>query len=229
MKFFTFCSFLLMMSIFSCSNQEQFSKDFQQQTTGRYLLHPDAEIGVHYKNNTLLLDWLGAKDIEPLIMNDQTFYVKEMNKKMRLVMHPTDSVYYLSEVADDTAISYDYKKLPDTVRVPSYYLLNKDYDKALQGYLKIQAENSTFTFIEEKKFNSYGYDKLRNKEFDDAIAVFKINVALYPESANVYDSLADAYLKSGDSLEAFKNYSKSLTLDSGNPRAKRYIKAYDKE
>ncbi|MBQ0769392.1 MAG: tetratricopeptide repeat protein [Bizionia sp.] len=217
------------MFVFSCSHQVQFTKDFQQQTTGRYLLHPDAEVAIHYNNNTLLLDWLGAKDIEPLLLDDRTFYVKEINKKMKLVLNPADSSYYLSEVIADAAITYDYKKLPDTVHVPSYYLLNKNYDKALQGYLEIQAEDSMFVFIEEQKFNSYGYDKLRKNEFDDAIAVFKVNVALYPESANVYDSLADAYLKSGDSLEAFKNYSKSLTLDSGNPRAKRYIKAYNKE
>ncbi len=152
-----------------------------------------------------------------------------MNKKMRLILNPKDSVYYLSEVLDDDVINYDYKKLPDSLHVPSYYLLNKEYDKALQGYLKIQSEDSVSVFIEEDKFNSYGYEKLRNNEVDDAIAVFKMNVALYPESANTYDSLADAYLKSGDSLEAFNNYSKSLRLDSGNTRAKRYIKAYAKE
>ncbi|TYC16987.1 tetratricopeptide repeat protein [Bizionia gelidisalsuginis] len=229
MKPFSLCSFFLIVFVLSCSDQDQFTEAFQQHTAGRYLLHPDAVIGIHYNNNTLLVDWLGAKDIKPLLLDDHTFYVKEMNKKMRLVLNPADSLYYLSEVIGDAAVTYDYKKLRDSQHVPSYYLLNKDYDKALKGYLQIQVEDSASIFIEEKKFNTYGYETLRNDAFDDAIAIFKMNVALYPESANVYDSLADAYLKSGDSLDAFINYSKSLTLDSGNPSAKRYIKGYNKE
>ncbi|MBE0424859.1 MAG: hypothetical protein IBX66_13150 [Lutibacter sp.] len=47
---------------------------------------------------------------------------------------------------------------------------------------------------------------MREKNFELAIAIFKINVALYPKSSNVYDSLGEAYLKSGDTLKAIENY-----------------------
>jgi len=53
-------------------------------------------------------------------------------------------------------------------------------------------------------------------------------MALYPKSDNVYDSLADAYLRNGDSLQAFNNYKKALELNTGNDRAKAYIKKYSK-
>ena len=33
-------------------------------------------------------------------------------------------------------------------------------------------------------------------------SIFKINVALYPTSSNVYDSLAEAFMKSGDTVKA---------------------------
>ena len=56
-----------------------------------------------------------------------------------------------------------------------------------------------------------------------------MNVALYPESDNVYDSLADAYLRSGDSLQAFNNYKIALEYNSGNKRAKQYVEAYNKK
>jgi predicted negative regulator of RcsB-dependent stress response len=39
----------------------------------------------------------------------------------------------------------------------------------------------------------------------------------------VYDSLGEAFMKSGDTIEAIKNYKKSLALDSGNRRAKRIL------
>lgn len=55
-----------------------------------------------------------------------------------------------------------------------------------------------------------------------------MNVALYPESENVYDSLADSYVRSGDSLQAFNNYTKALEFNSGNKRAKEFIEAYQK-
>jgi tetratricopeptide (TPR) repeat protein len=43
-----------------------------------------------------------------------------------------------------------------------------------------------------------------------AIAVFKLNVEAYPNSANVYDSLAEAYLVDGNRIEAITNYEKAL-------------------
>jgi len=45
----------------------------------------------------------------------------------------------------------------------------------------------------------------------------------------VYDSLADAYLRNEDSLQAFSNYKKALQYNTGNRRAKRYIEAYKKK
>ena len=81
--------------------------------------------------------------------------------------------------------------------------------------------------IDEYELNRLGYNYLRDKNYQNAIAVFKMNVTLYPESGNVYDSLADAYLRSGDSLEAFTNYKKALEIEPENSRALKYIKAYN--
>ena len=47
--------------------------------------------------------------------------------------------------------------------------------------------------------------------------MFKLNVELFPESWNVYDSLGEALLKAGDTEKAIKMYEKSLTL---NPESK---------
>ena len=52
-----------------------------------------------------------------------------------------------------------------------------------------------------------------------------MNVALYPESSNVYDSLGEAYLASGDSIKALNNYKKSFELNPNNVRAERVINA----
>ncbi len=74
-----------------------------------------------------------------------------------------------------------------------------------------------------------GYAQLRKKKYENAINIFKINVALYPTSSNVYDSLGDAFRKKGDTIKAISNYKKSLEFDSGNARAKRIISKLEKE
>ncbi len=60
--------------------------------------------------------------------------------------------------------------------------------------------------------NQAGYLLLGQKRTDDAIAVFRGNVELYPFSANVYDSLAEALERAGRSDEALANYSKAVEI-----------------
>ncbi len=47
----------------------------------------------------------------------------------------------------------------------------------------------------------------------------KLIVSLYPQSGNAYDSLAEAYVKSGDRARAVENYQRSLALDPANTNA----------
>lgn len=63
--------------------------------------------------------------------------------------------------------------------------------------------------------NQIGYDLLWEKQIDKAIEVFHANVDLYPEEANSYDSLAEAYYKKGDHKNAKKYYKKALEIDPG--------------
>ncbi|MEZ4856598.1 MAG: tetratricopeptide repeat protein [Gelidibacter sp.] len=223
-------SLLSSLLVFSCSKGIHYSAEHIAQTSGRYLYNQDEIIDVYYDDNTLFLKWKGADKIKPVALDANTFFVADMYKKLRFVQNPKTQQRYLGTVSEtnDSVVTYDYLKVADTFETPSMYLKDKDYDKALAGYLEIQKQDSTSVFIEERAFNSLGYKLLRAKEFDDAIAVFKINVALYPESDNVYDSLGEAYLKKGDSLNAFDNYKKSLQLNTGNRRAKEFVDYYAK-
>jgi tetratricopeptide (TPR) repeat protein len=76
----------------------------------------------------------------------------------------------------------------------------------------------------EGSLNSFGYDLLEKKDTAGAIQVFKLNAASFPESANAWDSLAEAYMKSGDPRNAQLNYEKALTLDATNENAKEMLK-----
>ena len=47
----------------------------------------------------------------------------------------------------------------------------------------------------------------------------KINVALYPDAFNAYDSLGEAYMNHGNTELAIANYQKSLELNPENKNA----------
>jgi tetratricopeptide (TPR) repeat protein len=229
MKSIIFFCFLFLFV--SCSNSVDFTQEHIQETSGRYLYAPDEVLEVYYENNKLYLKWRGAEKIEPVVLDENTFFIPDMYKKLRFVKQSGTNDLFLSVVnpEDEDLVTYDYLKLSDSVDIPSEYLRKGNYDKALTGYLEIQRKDSSHWSIDEYEFNRLGYSLLSEKEYQNAINVFKINVALYPKSSNVYDSLADAYLRSGDSIEAYNNYKLSLELDVDNVRAKHYIKAYNSD
>jgi len=73
--------------------------------------------------------------------------------------------------------------------------------------------------ISEGTVNQVGYSLMGNKKMSDAILVFRKNVELHLDSWNAYDSLGEAYMKSGDKELATKNYQKSVELNPKNDNA----------
>jgi tetratricopeptide (TPR) repeat protein len=69
-----------------------------------------------------------------------------------------------------------------------------------------------------------GYQLLQIGRTDQAIEIFKLNIESFPESANVYDSIGQAYAVKGDNPEAIKNYEKSLKLNPKNQNAEDQLK-----
>jgi CubicO group peptidase (beta-lactamase class C family) len=70
------------------------------------------------------------------------------------------------------------------------------------------------------ELNMLGYELLGEGEVEMAIAVLDLNLKRFPEDANCYDSLAEAYLTAGDRERAISLYRKALEVDPGfeNPR-----------
>jgi predicted alpha/beta superfamily hydrolase len=66
--------------------------------------------------------------------------------------------------------------------------------------------------IPEATLNQFGYQLMGAKKHDDAILVFKRNVALYPASANVYDSLGEGLEAAGKYDDARQNFEKAIEM-----------------
>jgi tetratricopeptide (TPR) repeat protein len=102
----------------------------------------------------------------------------------------------------------------------------KGLKAALDDYTELKKKfygRSAYDFS-EGSLNAFGYNLLEAKDAAGAIQVFKLNTESFPESANAWDSLAEAYMKSGDPKNAQLNYEKSLTLDPTNQNAKDMLK-----
>jgi len=81
--------------------------------------------------------------------------------------------------------------------------------------------------ISERQFNSLGYRFLQKNLLPHAITVFRMNVETFPQSANVYDSLAEAYLILGDKYNTIQFYKKSLELNPQNENARSRLERMD--
>ncbi len=69
----------------------------------------------------------------------------------------------------------------------------------------------------EEQFNRAGYNLMGGKRFEEAIYVLGMTAQLFPESANVWDSLAEAYWKSGNIEKAKEYYNKAIKMDPDGP------------
>jgi len=111
-------------------------------------------------------------------------------------------------------LKYESYKSPGRVLLKN--ILAKGADAALGEYRQWRQGRAPGDVVNENQMNRIGYDLLSAKRVKDAIEVFKLNVADYPQSANVYDSLGEAYRANGDREMAIKNYERSVELDPKN-------------
>jgi tetratricopeptide (TPR) repeat protein len=82
--------------------------------------------------------------------------------------------------------------------------------KGADEHYKKLSDKFGFTLpVPELLINQIGYQLLFADKADDAIATFKANVERYPDSANVYDSLAEAYERGGRADLAAPLYEKA--------------------
>jgi len=104
------------------------------------------------------------------------------------------------------------KSIADTL---SATIASSGIDQAAKQYRDLKAAAPAAYNFAEYELNALGYQLIRAKKLEEAIRIFQLNVEAYPQSSNVYDSLAEAYMDNGNKAQAIANYRKSLEL---NPR-----------
>ncbi|KGK29427.1 alpha/beta hydrolase [Cellulophaga sp. E6(2014)] len=107
-------------------------------------------------------------------------------------------------------------------------LLEKALDNAI--VLAIAAKKTeTENKHSESDLNDWAYTFLTNEESEKALAIFKLNTMLFPDSFNAFDSYGEALLLSNNKPEAIKMYEKSIELNPENENGKAVLLKINQE
>jgi tetratricopeptide (TPR) repeat protein len=117
--------------------------------------------------------------------------------------------------------------LPPALKLLRAELVKRGFENAVTVAAELKGKDAKFE-LREGDLNSWGYRLIEDGKLKEAIEILKLNVSLYPESGNAYDSLAEAYETAGDKAQAIKNYKRSLELDPKNTNAVEHLKKLEK-
>jgi tetratricopeptide (TPR) repeat protein len=116
----------------------------------------------------------------------------------------------------------DDRMAPDIELVVADAVARAGPDSAIRTYHTLRARYPAIAF-EEQQLNHLGYGLLQGGKVDAAIVIFRLNADAFPKSANVYDSLGEAYMDHGDRTLAIRNYERSLALNPANDNATKML------
>ncbi len=74
-----------------------------------------------------------------------------------------------------------------------------------------------------RALNSYAHDLSNAGKMNDGLELLLLTVELYPRNANLYDSIGEFYLKTGNKAQAIESYKKALLLDPNIESSKRML------
>ena len=158
--------------------------------------------------NTLITRMPESKNLIVLLNNTGGTKLGEMSQKIAGILFGKPYKPPVRDIADT---------LFNTV-------MEKDVQTAIKHYRDLKATQKDAYDFSERQLNDLGYRLMQMKRMRDAIEIFKLNVEMFPQGFNTYDSLAEAYMENGDKKLAIQNYKKSLELNPRNTGAVEKLK-----
>jgi tetratricopeptide (TPR) repeat protein len=206
------------------SSPEKFDEDVPENLKpylGNYLFAAvNLEYRVYSKDGTIAIDdpiEKGTFKLQP--PNEEGGWVDEYNKNV--VYFEKDSEGKVINLKIDVANAFTKGELvSDSLEK---LIRTEGIESAMQKYHLLRMESNPNLIFSERSINALGYRFLNEGKLNEAIEIFEMNVADYPESFNSYDSLGETYMKSGEKALAIENYQKSLSLNPQNENAKKRL------
>ena len=189
---------------------------------GRFQLYPDLALTVSRQNGKLRGQVTNREAFDLLPISDTEFITTADEVRYVFVRDAAGHIEAMKVRFGDGNITAP--RLAKDALIPYELLVAGRVDEAVEAYRKIRREHPNDPGASEEHLNNLGYGLLQQKKTAEAIAVFKLNVELYPKSWNVYDSLGEAYMVNGEKEKAIASYKKSLELNPGNTNGAAMLK-----
>ncbi len=179
-----------------------------------------------------ILDYCGvaSSQIKLIMLNNQDSFYKQSpqhEERGMNIHHVPDLVVFDNKKEEGRIIESPVASLEkDLLAITSdeKYLSNYEAVAVLIDFLgrnNTPDSNSMITTVanmikpfskSSNELNTFGYVKMASREMDKAEVAFRINCILYPDNANVFDSMGDYYVKNNNKASAMENYQKALQI-----------------
>ena len=189
---------------------------------GRFLVNPDRVLTVQREGGRLTARPTAEQPFELLPVSETEFLRLDRNIRYTFLKSEGGTVNAV-KMSGDGGVG-EGKRVANDQLIPYELALAGRADEAIAAYKKIKDERPALPVVAENRLNNLGYELMRQGRVAEAITIFRANVELYPQSANVYDSLGEAYMTKGDKQLAIKNYKRSLELNPKNENAATMLK-----
>jgi len=192
--------------------------------SGRYKIHNDDLLEVSGKEGELFIKHLGEEMKQLTRISDSTYISKEKNEPIQFKLDSeTKNLKMVYWNPNDNSVISSYEMMASDEKTPLEIIASGDFENGLSAYFDIQSADKNDVAVNENRLNRKGYQLMADDNIELAKAIFKVNMKLYPESANVYDSYAEACMLNKEYEPAIKNYQKSIELNPQNQNAQNMI------
>jgi tetratricopeptide (TPR) repeat protein len=130
---------------------------------------------------------------------------------------------------EDSKLLDNNNGITDTIelkRLSELVTAGKDIGAIIEIIKKEDKDQPNY-YITQFEINNLAYKLMRQDKNSDALKLFQLNVELYPNEFNVYDSYGECLLKMGDTENGINAYKKSLELNSDNTNAKIVLSEFE--
>jgi len=112
---------------------------------------------------------------------------------------------------------------PYAIKAFRSLLVKRGFGQAPEILNGLKKKNRAFS-LSEHDLNEFGFILMQQDKKNDAVEIFKLNAALNAASGNAYDSLAEAYEGTGNTILAIQNFKRCLELTPKNDYAAGQLK-----
>ncbi|MCG8329206.1 MAG: serine hydrolase [Chitinophagales bacterium] len=205
--------------------------DLISEFTGRYMVRGYDFLEVSEVNDQLMYKDGPEEDFVNLIkVTDSTYVVRDFDVLFQFKKNVENDSINLHVINSSTLETRStYSKISEDTRLPLEMLISGDLDQALKTYKSLMEKDENDPAVNENNLNNLGYRFLGKGKNKVAKDIFEVNMLLYPESFNVYDSYAEACMELGENDLAIEYYQKSLNLNPKNDNAKNQIEKLERK